>query len=133
MGIKVGDWVVFQVKAIDHNGFCASLLGDGGVDSKNLTKIPPPDPLQSLKDKLLREVMAIDDDDYYRVGMGHIAKCKNDIIDAQRPPDLVAELRRVANAATALLSSAGVKCTADDLEAAVSALETERGRRKPHA
>lgn len=136
--IKVGDRVFAVVCRLWEAGnveICLpGTIAGWTVRESDLVKIPPPDPHAGLKEAVVDTAVAKyvvmtspgirDIQLHNKVCFEHDFAVLN-LIDAQRPPDLVAELRNAWE-----MRSKGYGGTAQKIEDAISALEAERDGRK---
>ena len=142
--IKVGDWVAFQVREISPAGTLYASAGESvnWLYQDFVTKIPPPDPHAELKAAVVDTAVAKyvvmtgpgirDDQLLNKVCAEHDAAVLT-LLAAQRPPDLVAELRGAIDVAAAVLQAARFEVLATKLRDKMTALETERDRRNGNA
>ena len=135
--IKVGDWVAVKVAENSPSG--ALWVEIDGQNWRSIRpgffkEIPQPDPHAKSKEAVVDTAVAKyvvmtspgirDNQLLNKVCAEHDFAVLN-LIDAQRPPDLVAELQNAWE-----MRSKGYGGTAQKIEDAISALEAERDRRK---
>ena len=144
--IKVGDRVFAVVCRLWEAGnveICLPwTIAGWTVRESDLVKIPPPDPHAELKAAVVDTAVAKyvvmtgpgirDDQLLNKVCAEHDAAVLT-LLAAQRPPDLVAELRGAIDVAAAVLQAARFEVLATKLRDKMTALETERDRRNGNA
>ena len=132
--IKDGDWVAFQVSKTSSDGKRIYAVGGdlvAWINPKHVTKIPPPDPHAGLVEDIVHYAVSFVESlppeanttSYTRPLIRAVAIWRA----AQRPPDLVAELRKAWSAVDTSIPTLG---SFREVARLIAALEAERDGRK---
>ena len=132
--IKDGDWVAFQVSKTSSDGKRIYAVGGdlvAWINPKHVTKIPPPDPHAGLVEDIVHYavsfVESLPPEANTTSMMRPLIRAVAIWRASQRPPDLVAELRK---AWSRLKANGPDLTTMEPVEDALIALEAERDGRK---